>query len=484
MSTLDELFSADILSFTAGISAGFGVSPDVAALLAIEAAAFASGDSQGVRIPDGRRLGPGFNLALVSAGNALEYGALTELLNPVKLLLGSVFHDRELHGPAATQIAYEEAVTKRDNLEKLIADQEAEMKCLTAANVRAEKLGAEMTGRLDWKDLQKARDTGFNFDREYSLAVAIRNGRGELAKILEDIEVLELGAAPGILAMEPRWQDLTGLRARSFDRTVLATMFSPGKLREAALGGTRKIRENAVYFRESQFCGRGLNVVVQGTEHDYCRLFQSAAVSDCGLFATFLFVDSPGGPCSPTAIRQVQANSHWRDRCWAMFDSRQKGDCNDVTLADDGFGIYNEFRRWCSEYPASPEFLQHIRSWPDLCMRLSLIIAILHGKSAIESALIQGVAEYLMAHASVMSGVLDRLSGTESLEYLLNQRIEKICRKLRNNPLTLRGIVRCFHSQDYAQVEASVAEGSRRGRIFQQDGVFFTTNVSVSASAA
>lgn len=484
MDKLIELLPADIRRLTEGITAGFGVPADIAALLAIEAAAFASGDSHGVRIPDGRRLGPGFNLALVSAGNALEYGALTELLNPVKILVGGIFQHRELHGPAATQIAYEEAVTKRDNLEKLIANQEAELKALTAANARADKLSAEMTGRIEPKHLQKVRDTGYDFEREPLLGASLCNNRKLLAEILEDIEVLEFGVAPGILAAEPHWNDLTGLRARSFDRTVLATMFSPGKLREAALGGTRKIRENAVYFRESQFSGRGLNLIVQGTEHDYCRLFQNAAITDCGLFATFLFVDSPGGSCSSVAIREVQADSHWPDRCWAMFDVRQKGVCNDVTLADDGFGIFNEFRRWCAEYPAGPEFLQHIRSWPDLCMRLSLIIAILHGKSVIESALVEGVAKYLMAHASVMSGVLDRLSGAESPEYLLNQRLEKICRKLRNNPLTLRGIVRCFHSQDYAQVEATVAEGSRRGRIFQEHGVFFATNVSVSASAA
>ena len=83
-------------------------------------------------------------------------------MEPVNTLVKEPCKHREIHGPTATQIAYEAALTEKGNLEKLIADKEAEMKSVKAANARADKIGEELSAKVttDSNDLKRWKETG------------------------------------------------------------------------------------------------------------------------------------------------------------------------------------------------------------------------------------------------------------------------------------------------------------------------------------
>ena len=407
MNALHQLLPVETRLVAEKVQAGFGVSADTAALLILLVVGFASGKTQGLLLPEGRRIIPSFNLALVSSGQAMEYGAFNALVTPVNQSVAPAFGYRELHGPEATQIALEALLTQKDDLRKLITEQEARLAKLKAANARADKFGEKLRDKekLTPADRKLLQDNPVDHLGENIAAAAVQSSCEQLERLHPEIALLQVAAAPGILVSEPRWNQLSALKARSFDQSTLAIMFSPENVASAVTVRPAVLAEVAALFRESNFGGGGLNAVVHGSDQDYTRLLGHPAVSVAGLFTTFLFVESAGGPCVISEIREVRADAGWKQLCAKLVDARMTGVCRNVQVSDVAVESYVEFRQWCMACDGHPAFLSAVRLWPDLCMRLSLALAILHEAPEINPAHVGGVAGYLQSVAPGMAAM-------------------------------------------------------------------------------
>jgi hypothetical protein len=126
----------------------------------------------------------------------------------------------------------------------------------------------------------------------------------------------------------------------------------------------------------------------------------------------------------------------------------------------------------------------YFEAWPDLCLRFALIRSIIVKADAIAADYIERAAEYLKSRLAATALLIERLIADETPEQQRESRIERICRRLSNGPLTKRGIARTMHRQDYGVVEKMIAEALDAGRIERRGDFYYAVNVSVSASAA
>jgi hypothetical protein len=128
--------------------------------------------------------------------------------------------------------------------------------------------------------------------------------------------------------------------------------------------------------------------------------------------------------------------------------------------------------------------LPFIESWPDLVLRLALGRAIITKADSIPADYVEWAAEHLKSKFPGMRGVIESLLIGETPEQQRESRIERICQKLTDGPLTRRGIARRMHRQDYSAVEKMIAEAMHARRVERRGDFFFAVNVNVSAAAA
>lgn len=466
------------------ISRGFGIDLDTTAFLMLEAAAVASGNTIVTRTPDGRPLPPAFNMALISKGAGFPRGALTMLLGPVTdIVLRAA--DMERHrGARATRNALEAALTSRREILARLEKHEAELRTAKSKNAKADSLVEQVLngGRIDDGAIKQARADGFDFERADMLRIKIATDRKALDNAEAEVSVLQLAAAPGILADEPDWSSIGDLSQRAFDQSVLAVSFS--SLGHLPLVTRKRMPGMARALMRTDLGKPGVNVIACGTAEVFAQVLATPAVREAGIFSTFAFVETTEpGTCDPGAIEAAGDDETWTRLCKSLFVKRMGG-TQKVLLPDhEGLQVYAAFRAWCRQ-ECPPALRAYFECWPDLCLHFALGRAILMGADSVAADYIQRAAEYLKSRLAATVLLIESLTTGETPEQQRQSRIDRVCRRLKNGPLTKRGIARTMHRQDYGVVEGMIDEAMHAGRIERRGDFFYPLNVSVSAAAA
>jgi hypothetical protein len=484
MTTPHPLLPPRLNAIAANIARGFGIDVDTTMIFMAQAVALAAGSTVCVQSPNGRTLGPGFNSAIVSKGAGFPRGALMALISPVTDIVAKVCQERRERSAVVTNNLYEAALTTRQEIRNRIEKSETELRAVHAKNSRADRLGERIIqqGQAAPDEMAAYRATGCDFEAELNLQNSIARDHDTLNLVEADLQTLSLAAAPGILADERDWKSVPNLSENSFDAEVFALCFSG--LTQLSLLNKREILKIACALTSSQTGRPGLNVIACSTAEAFSQVLSNTAVRNSGMFSTFAFLETTEpGNCDPSAIEAACRDETWRHLCKSLFFARMSRTQKVLLLDHDGFQGYGAFRAWCRQEIA-PVLRPYFEAWPDLCLRLALICSIILKADAIRADSIQGAAEYLKSRLPAAERLVERLIADETPEQQRESRIDRICRRLSNGPLTKRGVVRRMHRQDYGVVEKMIAEAMDAGRIERRGDFFYALNVSVSASAA
>ena len=484
MSAFPLLLPPALNAIAENISKGFGIDADTTALLMAKAVAFAAGNTGTVQTPDGRPLGPGFNSAIISNGTGFLRGAFTTLISPVTDILCKACEQERERGTRATQNALEAILTSRHEIKNRILKGEAELRAVHANNVMADKSGGRIIeqGHARPEEMAAYRATGCDFEAELNLQSSLARDRETLKLVEGDLQTLRLATAPQILADERDWRSVPGLSENSFDAGVLALCFS--RLTQLSLLSKSEISKIASSLMSSQIGRPGLNLIACAIGDVFSKVLAAPAVRDSGMFSTFAFLETTEpGTCDPSAIDAACNDESWRQLLKDLFVVRMSRTQKVLPLDHEGFQAYAAFRAWCRQ-EILPTLRPYFECWPDLSLRLALFRAIIVKADAIQAEDLHRATEYLKSRLTATGLLIERLIEDETPEQQRASRIERLCRKLIDAPLTKRGLVRRMHRQDYGAVERMISEAMEAGRIERRGDFFFAVNVSVSASAA
>ena len=484
MSTNDSLLPAALFPLATNVAKGCGIDDNTTTLLVCAAVALASGNATMIWSPDGRALGPAFNLAIVSNGTGFPRGALMQLAGPVTGFVEDARKGRFERGAAATRVALEAAVTRRRELTNSIAQKEAELVDVKARNAAADAIGERTRQQtvITAEEMREYRATGFDFKGETTLETSLRHDRKTLQEAEALAQVLQVEAAPGIIADEPDWSAVPNLGKDSFDGSSLVVNSTGISL--LCLMNRKQMAGLARALMGTRIGRPGPTVVACAPGGTFAQALAAPAVRSAGLFATFAFVESTdAGPGNPAAIHAAYADKGWPQLCRKLYLNRVRGLRRGMELDGAGFRAFSAFCAWCrQECPAA--MLPFLESWPDLCLRLALIQALMADADSVTADYVLRAADYLRSRFAATCLLIEGLVAGESPAQQRESRIDRICRRLGNGPLTKRGIVRTMHRQDYGIVESMIAEALTAGRIERHGDFFCVSSVSVSASAS
>ena len=228
ITTNHPLLPPELWAMAGNISRGFGVDLDTAALLMLEALAFASGNSTLIKTPEGRTLRPAFDLALISDGAGFLRGAVATLTSPIMDFVLRACEEECGRGVEAVRNALEAKATALHEIRQRVAKNERALGKVKTKNAKAENLVERLShgGQMMPGEFAEVRATNYNFADQDGLEKNLASDRQNLPGVEAELQMLQLAAAPGILVDEPDWKSLPDLSQGSFDQLTMALSFS------------------------------------------------------------------------------------------------------------------------------------------------------------------------------------------------------------------------------------------------------------------
>lgn len=459
------------------------INQDAAALLTCRAFATAWGNGIQVRTPEWRDLGPSFNLGLLASGVPMPRGALMQLLGTIPETVQDASHQKELVGLEGLSACSEIFQKELRELEETLKKEEQWFAYANTLEGRMAQLSASARSlSCDSTDSTHPE----------AIRVRIEEARQRQAKIHREIGALIFKRRPGILVDEPEWGELAKLSENSLDRTVTALLFAngPGDIVDLSA----KERTACVRTLNCNYNQAGsVSVIVSADETAYASVLRNKAIRESGILSNFLFLEvGNGAPEMPLVIPPEGALDRWQQMITKWCEARITPQNRQHRLYQPdarGLQAYVEFREWVQTEKgfAGPKVAPFLSLLPDLCLQLSLIRTAMSDASEnlmIPGECVEQVAESLRRIGRRQRELLERLVTEQPEEELFEQEVGRIVQKLvRHGPLTIRGLARRCHRQDYAKLEPLLEHGLRHGNIRQQGNLFSAPPVSVSASA-
>lgn len=477
------------------IANGFGLSNTAATLLIANAVATAIGNSIQIRTIEYRDQPLGLNLAFVTNGGALVRSAFLGLLEPVCRRVDDACAARRLQGIQSTQADFEAFIAERNQVEAGIMASEAELRAL-------DEYFDDVAAAVE-KEIPPPMHPDYGFQtalRRSQLVGGIEFGRQRLVDLTPLIESRSLGLGPLVIADDCPWQELAGAGVQSFDGYVSHLNFAPHRFASLMGMSRRDVGSISELYRQtavgssSVSIGNEISPAIVGTwagdEHAVASLLRSKSIAASGLMTQFLYCDADrnGVDPDPDAILEFRDHDVWPKFIDSVFRVRLALSRRTMLLDAGSFLESLTFRKWCrgwsSELPIGVK--PYFENWPDLALRLALIIAIMDGKAdgeALATSYVATAANWLKGYAESHVELLNRLIDAESPESALDRGVERILLRLRNrSPRTLRDIARTFDDQNYDLIGYWIEEAVRRGLVEKRDSYFVASNVGVSAS--
>ena len=459
------------------------INRDTTALLMCQAVAVACANAIKVRTPERRDLGPAFNLALVSDGFPMSRGALMELLGPIPNAVERVSGELAVMGTETFKAQFEIKHSELREVEEALRKEET---------LQREERELQESTDSEAKLRRMYMDGPFRSGRLAAIQARILECERRKAGILAIINSLIFRLHPGVLADEPEWRQLPKLGEKSINRIALALCFANGPGSIADLTA-----------QERTACSQTLNnhrvgvpsvtMVTSGTEGSYAGVLSTKAIRRSGILSGFLFAEAANEtPEAGMQIQETEALTRWHQLISKCFHRRLASHVQhwDLCVLDEkGFAAFLEFRKWVQVETsfAHPEVEPFLSMLPDLCLQLALIRTVMADAPATQKMpgeCVERAAEFLRRIGRRHRELLERMVVEQPGEEIFEQETGRIVQKLeRYGPLTIRGLARRCHRQDYARLEPLLEHGLRHGNIRQQGNLFYASGVSVSASA-
>ena len=458
------------------LGASFGINSDATSLMMMQAVGFAFGNTIEIGTPDQRRLGPAFNLALVSPGFSLPRGVFMALVQPISELLEKLKERRYQSGVPAIRAEFENTETQRHELLQTIANHE---KTIEKEKALRDSMPAVLFRELGYE--AKCADVE-------TLLAELEKAKGTIAKNDAERDALLVTLGPEILEDEPPWRKVDSMATAAFDRTVLATRFENGAGGIGNLSG-KKLELLMETLLRARLDASGVNMIVSDLEDAFAQALANRRIFENRVFQNFIFVEAGINASGPFALPDFgEGMDEWTSFVLDAFQRRVDGRKRHFQVDAEGYERLSEFHNWCCEQmqESTTDLAPFFMWWRSLCLRIAMTRNAMDTDpdEIVPAAYVNEAANFLMRLARRQFALLERMT-CGNLEDEKQARVEQLVRKLRTRgPLTRRGIVRSFHKQDYGTVDALIASGVTEGRIEQRGNFFVPKDVSVSASAS
>ena len=482
MNPTHQLFQPEWRPLAADIARSSCINEDVAELLMCQSLGVASGNSVQVRTPEFRDIGLSFNLALVSSGFPMPRGALMQFLGPIPELVrlaNDLMKDAGM-GIEALKVSLGQLREELREVEETLPKEES-------ALVHSKTPAGEMA-----RGMSSNYGAGPSHYTPNAIEARINAVKQRRDKILCAIDTLIFKLRSGILVDEPNWRELPKLGDGSLDETVMAMSFAKGPADIFNLSAKDRTA-CAETLNGNRIEARAVTAITCGPESVYADVLSQKTIRESDLLAGFLFIDVGNeSEDPPSVLRETDALSKWHNligKCWERRIEFQNRRCDLYRPDARGFTAYVEFRKWVErEQGYSPDISSYLSMLPDLCLRLAMARASISnaaGDLIIPHEYVEHAADFLRRIGRRHREILVRLTAGQPEVELIEQQIGRLVAKLeRRGPLTMRGLARSMHNQDYGHLEPILKQGLKRGNIIQAGNLFRVPSVSVSPSAA
>ena len=481
MNTQHPLLPPELNSLAADMAQFSGISEDASALFVHLAYGAAAGNTIRVRTGEWRDIAAPFNLALISTGAPTPRGALMPLLGSIPELVKLANDQMKDAGMAieALKVSLEQLKYElREIDETLPKDEVALAYSITIEAHTARAMAACHAG-------------DFSSDSTSAIAARVTGARQRREEILCAIDTLIFKLHHGILVDEPDWRELPKLAEKSFDESVLAMCFAKGPADIFNLSAKDRA-DCALTLNRHRIKARAVTVITCGPESAYADLLSRKPIRESGILSGFLFMDvAKKAGASPRLLQETQALAKWHElitKHWERRIALQNRECDLYHTDAKGFAAIVDFRKWVErEQGYSPEIASHLSFLADMPLRLALTRASMsnaEGDLVIPHEYIEQAVDFLRRIGRRHRELLDRFTAEDPKEEVIEQQLGRVVARLESRgALTLRGLARCFHHQDYGRLEPLIDLGVSRGKIRKDGNLFSAPPVSVSASA-
>ena len=479
--------------FASFLNRGYGIYPDAAKLMPLQLVGAIAGRTRATRSVDGVVCTSGFNLAMIGSDKAMVHGATMALLDGI---LGEFdeARDREAdQGREQVRYRHSALITRqKDLLEERSAAAE-KMKKLNAVPTNMAEVEAN---RTEYRTVaEKAR-------AQKSLEAQIASLTKKIVAVELEVTDWKFASAPGIIRDGETWEKFPAAGSDSFDGNFLQIGTAGSLLEEyQALqpawyqqatkllrrSGNESPFSSTARSRESTTC----SVQISGDPFAFSRLFHDSKFSKCGFFSGFLLVESNDENLSPEAeaMEQLVADEKWRIILSGLLNDRLAGIQRRLHLDRQGNQCCLDYRGWILDFLSDIPEHHHwsFAGWPNLIVQIALGMAIIEGNGdsrVLDVGLLQHAGDLLKAHAPRQSALLDTMLPGLAIDDLFEDRLDRLVERLiTKGPLPMRELARGINGHKYGVIDALLAEGKRRGLVYQKAELFYAAGVNVNGNA-
>ena len=189
------------------------------------------------------------------------------------------------------------------------------------------------------------------------------------------------------------------------------------------------------------------------------------------------------------AMEQLVADERWRIILSGLLNDRLAGIQRRLHLDRQGIHCCLDFRGWFLDFLSDIPEHHHwsFSGWPNLLVQMALDMAIIEGKAGshvLDVSLLQRAAELLKGHAPRQAAMLDTMLPGLAIDDLFEDRLDRLVERLiTKGPMTMRPLARTINGHNYGVIDTLLAEGKRRGLVYQSGELFYAAGVNVNGTA-
>ncbi len=475
------------------LNRGYGIYPNAAKLMPLQLVGAIAGRSLIAQTIDGVVCSAGFNLAIVGSEKPMTHWATMELLDGVRAECETAKDREAAEGRQQTRCRNADLVRRQTELGNELRAAEEELAVLTRAPKTVEEIKAFMSA---------CRDPLIRSQTRKSLEASVATLTKEFKDVAEELLEWKFSSAAAIVRDGESWENFPIAGFDSFDGHFLQIGTATSLLHEAESFQPKWFRTSTELLRrsrmESPFSGTvklrehaTTSVQINGDVFSFSRLFHDSRFSKTGFFTGFLLVESDAEKPSfdMSAMDALHSDQKLRLRLALLLNDRLCEVRHRLKLDRAGVQACLDFREWYLDFMGELPQQHHwsFSGWPNLLVQMALGMAIMEdkaGSQVLDVSLLQRAAELLKGHAPRQSALLDTMLPQMEVRDLFTQRLERLtARLIDKGPMRRRELARTISGQDYGVIDTLLAEGRRRGLVYQSGELFYAAGVNVNGTA-
>ena len=476
------------------LSRGYGIGMDASPLMLFQTIGGIAGRTLMAGTIDGSVCAPGFNLAVVGSEKPMTHWATMELLDGVRTEFETAKVREADEGQQETRLKNADLVRRQTELGKALRTAEERLAVLTRVPKTDEEMNAIRNECRDPLERPRARKT---------LEALVARLTKEFKDVAEQLLDWKFSSAAAIVRDGESWENFPIAGLDSFDGHFLQIGTATALLHEAESFQPKWFRQSTELMRrshvESRFSGTvklrehtTTGVQINGDVFSFSRLFHDSRFSKTGFFAGFLLVepDAENPSFDMSAMEALRSDEKLRLRLALLLNDRLCEARRRLNLDRAGVQACLDFQNWYVDFMGELPQEHHwsFSGWPNLMVQIALGMAIIEDKAGgqvLDVSLLQQAAELLKAHAPRQAAMLDTMLPKMEVTDLFEVRIERLVGRLINQgPMSKRQLARTINGHDYGVIDALLAEGKRRGLLYQKAELFYAVAVNVNATHA